>query len=51
MFDPGSASAADAKLTMSALMKLRAEVSAQLEAAEARWLEASAELEEAGIAA
>jgi ATP-binding cassette subfamily F protein 3 len=51
MFDPSSASAADAKLTMSALMKLRAEVSAKLEAAEARWLEASAQLEEAGLAA
>jgi ATP-binding cassette subfamily F protein 3 len=51
MFDPGAATAADSKLTMSALMKLRAEVSAQLEAAEARWLQASAELEEAGIAA
>ena len=51
MFDPASAAAADAKLTMSALMKLRAEVSARLQAAEARWLEASAELEEAGVAA
>ncbi|HEY0013059.1 MAG TPA: ABC-F family ATP-binding cassette domain-containing protein [Allosphingosinicella sp.] len=51
MFDPASATAADAKLTMSALMKLRAEVSARLETAEARWMEASAELEEAGIAA
>ena len=51
MFDPGSASAADSKLTMSALMKLRAEIAAQIEAAEARWLAASAELEEAGIAA
>jgi ATP-binding cassette subfamily F protein 3 len=51
MFDPASATAADSKLTMSALMKLRAEVSAKLEAAEARWMSASAELEEAGIAA
>jgi ATP-binding cassette subfamily F protein 3 len=51
MFDPASATPADSKLTMSALMKLRAEVSASLEAAEARWMEASAQLEEAGVAA
>jgi ATP-binding cassette subfamily F protein 3 len=51
MFDPASATAADAKLTMSALMKLRAEVQASIEAAEARWMEASAQLEEAGLAA
>ena len=41
MFDPASASGNDATLTMSELMKLRAEISDQIEAAEARWLEAS----------
>ena len=45
MFDPGSASAEDAKLTMSELMKRRAEVSAKLEAAEAQWLSATEALE------
>ena len=38
MFDPKSATGSDAKLTMSELMKLRAEISAQIEAAEAIWL-------------
>jgi ATP-binding cassette, subfamily F, member 3 len=41
MFDPTSATGPDAKLTMSELMKLRADISAQIDAAEARWLEAS----------
>ncbi len=41
MFDPSSATGPDAKLTMSELMKLRADVSAKLQAAEARWLVAS----------
>ena len=45
MFDPASASAEDSKRTMSELMKLRAEVSAKLEAAEAQWLSASEALE------
>ncbi len=38
MFDPASAEGADAKLTMSEMMKLRADVSAKIELAEARWL-------------
>ncbi len=38
MFDPSAATGADATLTMSELMKLRAEVSAKIEATEARWL-------------
>ncbi len=41
MFDPASATGTDAKLTMSELMKLRAQIAAKIEAAEARWLEAS----------
>ncbi len=41
MFDPASATGADAKLTMSDLMKLRADITEKLDAAEARWLEAS----------
>ncbi len=41
MFDPSSASGPDEKLTMSGLMKLRAEVSAKIKAVESRWLEAS----------
>ena len=41
MFDPATASGELAQLTMSDLMKLRAEVSDQIEAAEARWLTAS----------
>jgi ATP-binding cassette subfamily F protein 3 len=45
MFDPASASAADAKRTMTELMKLRAEVERRLEAAEAEWLDASQALE------
>jgi ATP-binding cassette, subfamily F, member 3 len=41
MFDPSSAEGPDAKLSMTELMKLRAEVSEKIEAAEAVWLEAS----------
>lgn len=41
MFDPSTAEGADAKLSMTDLMKLRAEVSEKIEAAEAVWLEAS----------
>ena len=45
MFDPATADAALTKLTMTDLMKRRAEVSAQIETAEARWMEASEALE------
>jgi ATP-binding cassette subfamily F protein 3 len=45
LFDPNSADAADAKRTTTELMKLRADVERDLEAAEARWLEASEALE------
>ncbi len=46
MFDPSSAAPPERDCTMSELMKRRADVEAKLEAAEARWLEASAKLEE-----
>jgi ATP-binding cassette subfamily F protein 3 len=46
MFDPAGAEAALAKLTMTDLMKRRAEIERQLEAAEARWLETSEALEQ-----
>ena len=46
MFDPSGADKELAKLTMTELMKRRAEVERQLEAAEARWLEASEALEQ-----
>jgi ATP-binding cassette subfamily F protein 3 len=49
MFDPSSADAGLAKLTMTELMKRRAELAEKIEAAEAAWLEASEALE--GIAA
>jgi len=45
MFDPSSAAPDLAKLTMTDLMKRRAEVEAKIEAAEAAWLEASEKLE------
>ena len=45
MFDPASATPADASRTMTELMKLRAEVAADLAAAEARWVEASEAIE------
>ena len=47
MFDPSKADAKLAKLTMTDLMKRRAEVEAALEEAEARWMEASEKLEQA----
>ncbi|HEX9954615.1 MAG TPA: ABC-F family ATP-binding cassette domain-containing protein [Allosphingosinicella sp.] len=45
MFDPSSAEAALTKLTMTELMKRRADVAARIEEAEARWLEASEAVE------
>jgi ATP-binding cassette subfamily F protein 3 len=45
MFDPSGAEAGLAKLTMTELLKRRAETERKLEAAEARWLEASEKLE------
>ncbi len=49
MFDPSAAQRALAKLTMTELMKQRADVASRIEAAELAWLEASEALE--GIAA
>ncbi len=46
MFDPSGAEKELAKLTMTELMKRRAEVERQLGAAEAQWLEASEALEQ-----
>ena len=46
MFDPAGAEASLSKLTMTDLMKRRAEVERKLEAAEALWLEASEALEQ-----
>lgn len=48
MFDPANAEAALTKLTMTELMKRRAEVATKIEAAELTWMEASEALE--GIA-
>ncbi|MFM5955309.1 MAG: ABC-F family ATP-binding cassette domain-containing protein [Novosphingobium sp.] len=45
MFDPAAAAPALAKLTMTELMKRRAEIESRIEAAEAAWLEASEALE------
>jgi ATP-binding cassette, subfamily F, member 3 len=45
IFDPASAGPSERNLTMTELMKRRAEIEAALEAAEARWLEASQALE------
>ncbi|MDB5679743.1 ABC-F family ATP-binding cassette domain-containing protein [Sphingomonas bacterium] len=45
MFDPSSADAALSKLTMTDLMKRRAEIEGAIAAAEATWLEASEKLE------
>ncbi|MES2289708.1 MAG: ABC-F family ATP-binding cassette domain-containing protein [Pseudomonadota bacterium] len=45
MFDPSSAAPEHAKLTMTDLMKRRADTEAKLEAAEAEWLAASEALE------
>jgi ATP-binding cassette subfamily F protein 3 len=47
MFDPASASPELATLPMSELSRQRAKVAAELAAAEARWLEASEQLERA----
>lgn len=47
MFDPKAASPALAKLTMTELMKRRAELEAAIDAAEAEWLQASEALEAA----
>jgi ATP-binding cassette subfamily F protein 3 len=46
MFDPNGADGALAKLTMTELLKRRAETERKLEAAETRWLEASEKLEQ-----
>ena len=45
MFDPASAAPEHARLTMTDLMKLRARVEEELEAAEAAWMAASEALE------
>lgn len=45
MFDPATADAALAKLTMTELMKRRAELTDRIDAAEAAWMEASEALE------
>jgi ATP-binding cassette subfamily F protein 3 len=50
MFDPSSATPADAALTMGALMKLHAEVGATLADTEARWLRASEAIEQSEAA-
>jgi len=47
MFDPANASTEFANLPMSELSKRRAQVAADLQAAEARWLEANEQLERA----
>ena len=41
MFDPASATGPDAKLTMSELMKHLADINAQIDVAETKWLAAS----------
>jgi ATP-binding cassette subfamily F protein 3 len=46
MFDPNGADAGLAKLTMTELLKRRAETERKLEAAETRWLEATEKLEQ-----
>ena len=45
LFDPGNADKALAALTMTELMKRRARTAEAIEAAEAKWLEASEKLE------
>jgi ATP-binding cassette subfamily F protein 3 len=45
MFDPTNAASEFANMPMSELGKRRARVASELEAAEARWLEANEELE------
>ena len=51
MFDPASAQGDLAKLTMTELMKLRADLDRKLESAEAEWLEAAETLEGRSAAA
>src|SRR3546814_7494107 len=46
LFDPKSATGAEAKMTMTELMMKRADLEKKLEAAEESWMEASAALEE-----
>jgi ATP-binding cassette subfamily F protein 3 len=50
MFDPSTAGPQESGATMSELMKRRADIEQKLEAAEARWLEASQALETAPVA-
>ena len=47
MFDPSTADSALTKLSMSDLMKRRADLTARIEAAEASWLQANEVLESA----
>jgi ATP-binding cassette subfamily F protein 3 len=49
MFDPASAEAKHADLSMTELMKLRAESQDKLDKAEARWMEASDKLEQENV--
>ncbi len=51
MFDPATADATLAKLTMGELMQRRAGLEGRIEAAEAAWLEASEALEQLNVAA
>ena len=51
MFDPSGATGADARRTMTELMKLRAEATAEIEAAEAKWVDAASALDEVSEAA
>jgi ATP-binding cassette subfamily F protein 3 len=46
MFDPASAAPADAKISMSELMKLHSSIVSGIESAEANWLKASEALEQ-----
>ena len=48
MFDPSAADVSLAGLAMSELMKLRADIEKQIEAAERAWLDASEALETIG---
>ena len=50
MFDPACAAPADAKMSMSELMKLHASTISRIESAEARWLKASEALEQEEVA-
>src|SRR3546814_20103245 len=51
MFDPASAGAEYGAMTMTELMKLRADTERRLDAAEAQWLAAEEALEEWSVAA